>query len=153
MSTALAKNFYDAWHALNLEKMMTFFAEDAVVEYVGGPPYGRRIEGKKEITKFFGGVVNASKKMKLDVVMPYSTCIEAGSTVVFQSRIRLTSPGKEWAVDSPAATFFEFSEGKIHRLTVYVVNPEGTKIGTLDLKRDLSVKDIGELAVAAWVVA
>lgn len=153
MSSVLVKQFFNAWHTYNLEKMVSFFAEDAVLQYVGGPPYGRRIEGRKEITRFYQGVLSASERLKLNVHMPYCTCIQSGSTVVCLSCIRITVPEREWAVDCPSADVFEFSGGKIHRLTLYIATPEGARIGAIDLKKDLAVEDMGELAAAAWAIA
>jgi len=95
----------------DVEKMLSFFSEDATFNFPGQPP----AKGKEAIKGFFAGLGQQFKGLKHRL----DKFIIKGDNVALEGMIKFTFPdGRE--VDSPFVDIFEMRAGKIHQYRVYL---------------------------------
>ena len=97
------RNFCAAWSRLDVEELMTYFADDPVYHNMPGPPARGRGAVRKTIEAFLKGW----QKTSWEIVN-----IAAADHVVFAERVDRTDTGGRH-VDLPLVGVFEIEDGKI----------------------------------------
>jgi len=104
----------------DLEKMLTFFTDDAVYDCM---PMGKLSRGKKEIKDFFSNTFTSFPDFKIEMKSAFMAGDKgAGEWVMSGTFAQSTTPGvpatgKKFSVRG--STINEFREGKISRNTNY----------------------------------
>ncbi len=97
------RNFCAAWSRLDVEELMTYFADEPVYHNMPGPPARGRDAVRKTIEAFLKGW----QKTRWEIVN-----IAAAGHVVFAERVDRTDTGGRH-VDLPLVGVFEIRDGKI----------------------------------------
>lgn len=110
-ATAVLEAFLDAFNAHDVDAIMSFFADDCVMEMPRGPgPGGLRLVGKREVRE---GI-----RSRLDGIPDIHYGDDrhwlCGDRGVSEWTIRGTQPGGE-AIEVRGCDLFEFADGKISR--------------------------------------
>jgi ketosteroid isomerase-like protein len=120
-STEKLKAILDAFNAHDLDLIMSFFAEDCVLEMPRGPhPHGQRLVGKADVREGlrsrFTGIP--------DVHYGDDTHFVAGDTGISQWTLRGTSSAGE-RIEVRGCDFFTFRDGKVVKKDAYwkIVEP------------------------------
>lgn len=101
----IVRDFIAAFGRLNVEEIMSFFAEDGVYHNIPWPPATGRAEVRKVIDGFFGGMNMTSANFEV------LNQVAAGNLVMNERVDYLTIGGKKVAL--PVAGVFEIENGKI----------------------------------------
>ena len=109
------KAILDAFNAHDLDLIMSFFAEDCVLEMPRGPhPYGQRLVGKADVREGlrsrFTGIP--------DFQYGDDTHFVAGDTGISQWTLRGTSSAGE-RIEVRGCDFFTFRDGKVVKKDAY----------------------------------
>jgi steroid delta-isomerase-like uncharacterized protein len=116
----MMSDFLAAMNAHDLEKMLTFFTDDAVYDCM---PMGKLSRGKKEIKDFFSDTFTSFPDFKIEMKSNFIAGDQgAGEWVMSGTFAQSTTPGvpatgKKFSVRG--ATINEFRGGKISRNTNY----------------------------------
>ena len=105
----LVSDFLNSWGGRDIDRIMSFFAPDAVYHNVPVAP----IKGAKAIREIFEAFLGAFDTIALDIITM------AGETdLVLAERVdRFTLKGKYFEL--PVNGVFEIKNGKIHRFSDY----------------------------------
>ncbi len=104
-NTDLVDRFAKAWSSLEIDQIMSFFADDAVYINIPIDPPNEGIEAIRKAVEGFIGMAEA-----IEFVVKHTT--ESASGVVMNERVdRFKIKGK-W-VEAPVAGVFEIAGGKI----------------------------------------
>ena len=105
----LVSDFLHSWGGRDIDKIMSYFAPDAVYHNVPVAP----IKGAKAIREIFVAFLGAFDTIALDIVT-----IAGESDLVLAERVdRFTLKGKYFEL--PVNGVFEIKNGKIHRFSDY----------------------------------
>ena len=105
----LVSDFLHSWGGRDIEKIMSYFAPDAVYHNVPVAP----IKGAKNIREIFVAFLGAFETIALDIVT-----IAGENDLVLAERVdRFTLKGKYFEL--PVNGVFEIRNGKIHRFSDY----------------------------------
>lgn len=105
----LVSDFLHSWGGRDIDKIMGYFAPDAVYHNVPVAP----IRGEKAIREIFEAFLGAFDTIALDIVT-----IAGESNLVLAERVdRFTLKGKYFEL--PINGVFEIKDGKIHRFSDY----------------------------------
>jgi limonene-1,2-epoxide hydrolase len=99
----LIRDFCAAWSRLDLDELMSYFADDAVYHNMPGPPAEGRDAVRRTIESFLKGWDRTEWEIRN---------IAANGNVVFAERVDRTDAG-ERHVDLPLVGVFEVEGGKI----------------------------------------
>lgn len=104
-NSEVIKAFIDSWHAMDVDKIMEFFTDDAIYINIPMEPPNR---GKKAIRRFVRGFV--SKMNEVEFIVHHQ--IESPNGIVMNERTdRLNINGKQ--IELPVMGVFELTDGKI----------------------------------------
>lgn len=103
--SAITTEFVNAWTAMDIDRIMDFFTDDAVYINIPMDPPNR---GKQEIRAFIEGFIGMTSAIEFIVHHQ----VESADGIVMNERTdRITINGK--TVELPVMGVFEFSDGKI----------------------------------------
>ena len=104
-ASELIYDFCAAWSDMDLDKLMEFFAEDAVYENVALKPIHR---GKDEIRQVLGEFLDMVEKVEVSVLRQ----IDSPEGLVMNERVdRFLSGGR--VAEAPCVGVYEVRDGKI----------------------------------------
>lgn len=101
----ITTDFINAWSAMDLDRIMDFFTEDAVYINIPMEPANR---GKAEIRTFIEGFMGMATAMEFIV---HNQAENADGVVMNERTDRITMGDK--LMELPVMGVFEFSDGKI----------------------------------------
>ena len=110
-ATEMLQAFLDAFNAHDLDAVMSFFADDCVLDMPRGPdPGGRRLVGKEEVRK---GIQSRFDGIP-DIVYGDARHFASGDRGASEWTIRGTRATGE-PIEVRGCDLFEFTDGKISR--------------------------------------
>ena len=114
MSRTEIKNMLDEFFAVietqDIEKIIDFFTEDAVLIVPGAPQY----KGRKEIRKFYDEVLDPNSEVEHETT---KTIIEGNDAAVV-IEVKVTQKDG-CTIEFPEANLFEIREGKVSKVAVF----------------------------------
>ena len=99
----IVRDFCAAWARLDLDELMTYFADDAVYHNMPGPPLEGNTAVREGISRFLSGW----DETQWDIVN-----IAAAGDIVFAERVDRTRAGDR-QVQLPVTGVFELRDGKV----------------------------------------
>ncbi len=111
VTVPLMKAFLDAFNAHDVDAIMSFFAEDCVLEMPRGPaPGGRRLVGKQQVREGIQSRFDGIPDIRYDDDRHWLS----GDRGVSEWTIRGTQPSGE-PIEVRGCDLLEFTDGKISR--------------------------------------
>lgn len=104
-NASITTDFINAWTAMDLDAIMSFFTEDAVYINIPMEPVNN---GKAEIRAFIEGFMGATTAMEFII----HNQVEGSDGIVMNERTDRLEMGGKW-VELPVMGVFEFRDGKI----------------------------------------
>jgi len=100
--------FFGAWSNLNVDRIMDFFADDAVFHNVPLEPAIGKHEIRSTIDRLLGGLLKGVTRIKMEVLRTVSS-----GGIIFDERIDSFGVNGQW-ISLPVAGVFEITpDGKI----------------------------------------
>jgi len=147
-SEVIARRYVHALNKNDGDTILKLFADDAEVVYPGGGPLGGRHAGES-IKRLYSS--KARDQLSVFEVSVTNT-VARGGLVAMEFSSTVAGADRKGTFKTSGSLFFDISDGKIHRLSIYVTPPEELRYGVESLSEELSVRDMGLLSAVAWAV-
>lgn len=145
----VARQYIAALNRGDTERIFSLFADEAEVAFPGGGRLSGAFRGKEGLKRLYSP---KGKEVAVEFETTITNTVARDGLVAMEFHSRIAGAAKRGAFDSFGSLFFEIQDGRIQRLSIYLTEPAAAKVGGINLSEELSVADMGALAVAVWAV-